>query len=46
MPFPKIAAIIEMEVKALNTLIDAEESREKSLGGTFLEEPVGKKKNC
>ena len=43
MPFPNIAAIMEMEVKALKTLSDVEESKEYSLSGAFLEVPVGKK---
>lgn len=38
-----MAANMEMEVKALNSLADLDASREYSLGGAFLERPVGQK---
>ena len=38
-PFPKIAAMIEMDVKALNTLPESEGSSEYSRLGACLDKP-------
>ena len=39
-PFPKMAAIMEIEVNALKTLADPDDSKEQSLEGAFFDRPA------
>lgn len=45
-PFPKMAARMDMEVNALKTLVNFEDSMEYSLGGASFDVPAGQMKLC